>query len=177
MPKTVSDAGEAMFDTMPFYYRADPAAQSIIDPLARELARLEDFLETVRRQWYPQFAADDYGQLGLREEQLGIAIEPAGVSIEQRRNIVQAYENSRLSGSGADWIILLTIAVGGTPWKHDENDPGDYDLRLTISFQEGSITVGQVEQLADAITPAHLNLALSYEQGFIVGVNRLGDVM
>jgi hypothetical protein len=177
MPAELSDAGEALMGMMPHYYSDDPAAQAIIDPLARELQRLEEFMNVVRKQWFPQHAADDYGQLGLREEQLGIPVEPYGVSLEQRRNIVAAYEKARLSGSGEDWIILLNIALGATVWEHQENDPGAYDLRITIPYAAESFTVGQVEALADAVTPAHLNLALQYDEGFIVGVSRLGDLM
>jgi uncharacterized protein DUF2313 len=177
MPLEVSDAGEALFALMPHYYREDPAAQAIIDPVARELKRLEEFLKLVQNQWYPQNAADDYGQLGLREEQLGIPVEPQSLSVEQRRQIVAAYEQARLSGSGEDWIILLTMALGATIWEHDENDPGDYDLRLTIPYEELGFSAGQVEALADVVTPAHLNIALTYSEGFIVGINRLGDSM
>ena len=166
-----------MLGMMPHYYAEDPATAAVIDPLALELGRLEAFLALVQRQWFPQNAADDYGQLGIREMQIGIPVEPTGVSLEQRRNIVHAYEAARISGSGADWIVLLTIALGATMWEHEENDPGDYDLRITIPYSAESFTTGQVEALADAITPAHLNLALSYDVGFIVGVSRVGDLI
>jgi hypothetical protein len=162
---------------MPHYYAEDPAAQAVVDSLARELERLEDFLNLVRKQWFPQNAADDYGQLGLREAQLGIPVEPLGVSLEQRRAIVHAYERARLSGSGEDWIVLLTIALGATVWEHEENDPGDYDLRITIPYAAESYTTAQVEILADVVTPAHLNIAMQFEQGFVVGVSRIGDLM
>lgn len=177
MPLELSQAGERLMALMPHYYAEDPAAHAVIDALARELARVEAFLNLVKRQWFPQFAADDYGQLGLRESQLGIPVEPAGISLERRRAIVHAYERARLSGSGEDWVVLFTIALGATLWKHSENDPGDYDLKLTIPYEAGGYTGGQVEALADAITPAHLNIAFEFSEGFIVGVSRLGDAM
>lgn len=162
---------------MPHYYREDPAVHAVVDSLAQELERVEAFLKLVRHQWFPQFAADDYGQLGLRESQLGIPVEPVGVSVERRRDIVHAYERARLSGSGEDWITLLTIALGATVWEHEENDPGGYDLRLTIPYFADGYTGTQAEALADAITPAHLNIAFQFDQGFIVDVSRVGDLM
>lgn len=177
MPRELSEAGERALAIMPHYYAEDPATHAIVDALARELARIQVFLETVKNQWFPQNADDDYGQLGLREAQLGIPVEPAGISVEQRRSIVQAYERARLSGSGEDWIALLDIALGATVWEHHENDPEGYDLRLTIPYFSGGYTGTQVEALADAITPAHLNIAFQFDAGFIVGVSRVGDLI
>lgn len=177
MPAVISQEGAVMVGRMPHYYNEDPAVAAFIDALARELKRLEDFLRIMRTQWFPQNAADDYDQLAIREQQLGVPVKPHGATLEQRRNIVHAYEKARISGAGEDWIILLTIALGATVWSHKENAPGNYDLRITIPYAEGSFTTGQVEALADAITPAHLNLAMQFEQGFVVGVSRVGDVM
>lgn len=177
MPKELSEAGERAMALMPYYYAEDPAVHAIVDALARELARVEAFLITVKTQWFPQNAADDYGQLALREDQLGIPIEPQGASVEQRRAIVRAYERARLSGSGEDWIVLLDIALEASAWEHEENDPEGYDLRLTIPYFPGGYTGTQVEALADAITPAHLNIAFQFESGFIVGVSRVGDLL
>lgn len=177
MPAVLSAAGERVIAMMPHYYAEDPAVAAVIDPLAKELERLEAFFSLITTQWFPQNAADDYGQLGIREQQLGIPVEPLGISIEQRRNIVHAYERARISGSGEDWKILLTIALGATVWTHKENTPGNYDLRITVPYAEGSFTTAQVEALADAISPAHLNLAMQFEQGFVVGVSRVGDVI
>lgn len=177
MPAVVSDIGKKLIGLMPHFYAEDPATAAVIDPLARELQRLQDFLEVVIHQWFPQNAEDTYGQLSIREEMLGIPVAPVGLSLERRRAIVHAYAKARLSGSGEDWIALLSIALGGAPFEHAENTPGAYDLKITIPFAEGSFTVGQVEALADVVTPAHLNLALAYSSGFIVGISRLGDVM
>lgn len=176
MPAELTAAGERLMEMLPSYFQEDPAIQSIINAVANELERVQTFLKTVQKQWFPQYADDTYGQLGLREAQLGIPVEPVGVSVGQRRSIVRAYERARLSGSGTDWIALMTIALGATKWEYEENDPEGYDLRITIPYVPGGYTGTQVEALADEITPAHLNIAFQFEGGFILGVSRLGDI-
>lgn len=177
MAVELTAAGDRLMDMLPHYYETDPSTRTIMNAMGRELERLEAFIALIKRQWFPQFADDEYGQLGLREELLGIPPEPSGISVEQRRAIVRAYEQARVSGAGTDWILLLSIALGAQVWEHEENDPEGYDLHITIPFAEGSMTTGQVEALADQITPAHLQLVISYDIGFIVGISRLGDTM
>lgn len=163
-----------MIDTMPAYYRGNSIIEGILDAVGRELQRIEDRLNFIRTGMFPQNADDTYKQLSLWEELLGLPVAQAGATLTQRRNLVLARLNGRSLSSGAAWIDAVNQALGGTPWTYQEG-PASYTVSIYISYALGSYSSVQVLSLVRAITPAHLDIAVVYSQGFIVGEGIVGE--
>lgn len=235
---TLSAKAETIFADLPDYYSTDPNIIAYVDTAARELQRIEDLLEVLREQVFPQNADDDYGLLGLWEQTLGLPVEPADATLVQRRNRVISAVLKRRSGAGSDWVASVTQALGTSGWTYLENDPGDYQLSVVLPYSPTAITAldgehtlpdatidvddasvlstsgtvrigdqfvdytgitvnqltgctggtgtwpggtsvtqgtqyttGQAETLLRQITPAHLELVLAYDAGFLVDMN------
>jgi Uncharacterised protein conserved in bacteria (DUF2313) len=163
-----------MFDTMPPFYGSDPILQGTLDAIGRELQRLDDFYTDMRFRMFPQNADDKYRTLGMWELLLNLPVEPAGVSLAQRRSLVLSRMQSNSVASGAEWVAAMNQALGGTPWTYQEG-PAANTVTLAISFGVAAFSSVQVLALARLITPAHIDVAVIYQQGFIVGEGRVGE--
>lgn len=127
MPRILSQKAQAMLADVPPYLANDPSYQSVIVPLANELQRLEDTANAIRAAMIPPTAGDvvllngDSVILGLSllETVLDLPVAPAGVSIDTRRATVMARIRTRNSGSGADWVALITQLLGSS-WSYFE---------------------------------------------------------
>jgi hypothetical protein len=71
-------------------------------------------------------------------------------------------------------VASVNQAMGGTPWTYQEG-PAASTITIYISFSPSSFNSVQVQQLVRNITPAHLDLAVAYNQGFVVGEGRVGE--
>jgi hypothetical protein len=163
-----------MFDTMPPFYAPDSMLQGIMDALGRELQRFEDYLNDLRFRMFPQNADDKYRTLGMWEMMLGLPVEPTTQTVVQRRALVLARTGGQDVSAGSDWLAAMNRAMGGTPWSYQEG-PGSYQVTLLIPFGIASFNSVQVLALARAITPAHIDVAVQYLQGFIVGEGIVGE--
>jgi uncharacterized protein YmfQ (DUF2313 family) len=164
----------ALLADLPPYLQDDPYVRGIVDAAARELQRVEDAAQSVRQSAFPQNADDTYGFLSLWESLLGIPVNPTGASLSERRNQVLSNLRLRTSGYGTDWVALLSQAMGSNPWGYQEG-PGSYQITVRIPFSAGGYSSAQVEALARKITPAHLDLAVTYNEGFLVGIGLVGQ--
>jgi hypothetical protein len=118
----------------------------------------------------PHSLDDQYRFLSMWERLLGLPVAPVGVSLEARRSQVRGAVMARKASSGADWVSLVTTALGTTLWDYEEG-PGPYQVVLSFPWSEGGYSVSTVLALARRVTPAHLQLNATYEGGFIVGVD------
>lgn len=168
MPATLSARGQRMLADLPPYYQEDPFVWAVVDTAARELQRIEDALNTIRAGFFPQTADDSMRLLSLWEATLGLPVAPSGITLDDRRAKVLAVLRSRGSGSGADWVAAIQAAVGSSNWTHQENYPGDYQLLITVPFPSNSYNAGVVAALARDITPAHIEVTVAADGGFIV---------
>lgn len=161
---------------MPPYLADDYYVQAIIDSHARELQRVEDTTTAVLRTMFPGSADDTFGFLSLWESVLGLPVAPSGASVEQRRSKVVAGLQKQNAGAGSGWIALLTEALGGSAWAYVEANPvtDPYEVHIFIPYAGGSYSAEQVALLARQITPAHLDVIVSYEEGFLVGISQIG---
>jgi uncharacterized protein YmfQ (DUF2313 family) len=173
MPATLSDRALDLLGDLPPYERDDPAIQAIIAAVADEIAVLEATANEILQGLFPQNADDTYGTLSYYERLLALPVAPPGQSLDQRRAMVLSYLATRKSASAADWVATLNRALGGAVWSYEEG-PGDYQVTLHIPYEEGGYTVSQVLNLARAITPAHLDVLGSFNEGFLIGISEIG---
>ena len=160
-----------MLETLPPYLADEPFAQTVIDVEARELERIEATANLIREKLMPTQADDTFDLLAIWEQTLGLPVKPAGQSVESRRGkVLVAF---RKIGSGAEWMATMTEAVGSDNWKHTEG-PGAYTITIEQPHAVGSYEAATVEQIARRITPAHLQLAVTDTDGFIVGISIVG---
>lgn len=163
-----------MLATIPSYYDGNSFVEGFLDALGRELQRIEDRYNAIRTGLFPQTADDTYKLLSLWELLLNLPVAPLGVTVTVRRNLVLASLNGRSLSSGAAWVATLNQAMGGTPWTYQEG-PGSYQVTIYFPFSSTSFNSVQVQQLARGLTPAHIDLAAAYNEGFIVGEGRVGE--
>jgi hypothetical protein len=157
--------GVAFRDSVPTAFRSDPDHE-------------------VRDQFVPQRATL---LLGLYERLLALTVNPAGVTLAERRARVLA-AMSRMAGdpSGSKWEddmikLLGPIGTGVGEWYYREHDPDDPTSPppnyLLVAFPYDPTTVGLVRAYVLSITPAHLRLLFRFRTGFLVGVSRVGDAL
>lgn len=153
-----------------------PEVQQVVDCLARELQRLEDRAGQIRDELFPTQTQDDWSGLSMWESLLGLPVDLPGATLLQRQQLVLASIQQRGESSGAQWINLISTALGTTNWVHQEG-PGAYTVTITIPYQPGGLIGGQVVQLARRVTPAHLAINSGFTGGFVIGVSNIGDVI
>lgn len=151
------------------------AVQQAVDGAARELERLEETARDIRSKLSPLNADDTYNTLKMWERLFGLPVAPP-IPVEQRRALVLASLRKRKSAAGSDWVELLTLALGGTSWEHQEG-PTDYLISIKIPYDPTGFTAGQVAAIARRITPAHLDIATGLIDGFLIGISLIGDTL
>jgi uncharacterized protein YmfQ (DUF2313 family) len=181
MPVTLSDKARTMLADMPPYEADEPFVQAVIAAYANEFERIEDAAVAIQNALFPARAADvalpEIGVIArimsMWESFLGLPVAPAGVSVTERRNKINAHIRKRHSAEGADWVANLTEAIGATPWTYQEG-PGDYVVTLHIPFDSTSYSASQMMALAREMTPAHLDVVPVFNEGFLVGISLVG---
>ena len=171
MPVALSERGTEMLDMLPPYLADEPYVQQVIDVEARELERIEATANLIREKMMPTRADDTFDLLAIWETTLGLPVKPAGQSVEARRNkVLVAF---RKIATGADWVATMTDAVGSGNWTHQEG-PSDYTVLIEQPHAVGSFEAAMVESIARRISPAHLQVAITDTDGFIVGISIVG---
>lgn len=165
-----------MLDDLPPYEADDPSFQNLVNCFAKEIDRIEDVANDIRTKLFPQNADDTYMTLSMWEKLLGLTVSPTGVSIEDRRAAVLSNIRKRNAGSGASWVDLMTTAIGTLAWSHSEG-PGDNQITISAPYSSGTYNAGNSAVLARRITPAHLEILATYDEGFIIGVSMIGDLL
>lgn len=168
--------GQEWREELPVVLRDSPDHLAVLHSVCREIERCEAAIETVRDQFFPTRATL---LLGVWERLLGLTAEPEGVSLEDRRLLVLVYlRKMRNQGSGTEWQQIVTRLVGPS-WSHQEHDPADPDsppadtLRVTLPFPPTSSVYARIERLLGIITPAHLDLEVVYDAGFVLDESQL----
>lgn len=163
---------DAAIENLPWYFQRDATIRGLFAAAARELERIRLVAEAVRSGWFPQVADDDLGLLAIWEDAFRLPVNPAGVSVADRRAAVVAQWRKRSAARGSDWVAAIT-ALLGSGWSYRE-DSASYTVAITVPFAGSSYSAGQIASLARALTPAHLALTTGYDEGFIVGVSQVG---
>lgn len=169
----VSAGTEETLELLPRYYDLDPNFLGTLTSARAELARVEAMLLALRAGGFPQHADDSYRLLGVWETLLGLPEEPGGLTVAQRRNKVLGQYRARKANSGEAWQAALSTFMGLTPWAYAENTPDPYTLTVTVGYLPGSDDLGRVTEFLRRITPAHIELVVNSEAGFVVDMSRV----
>lgn len=176
-PALLTDLGREFRDSAPVILRNSPEHLAVWHSYAKELERLEAKIEQVRAQFWPQ-TADIL--LGVYEAILKITVGgPVGATLEERRDLVLTYLRKLASTpAGSDWVANVTELVGAG-WSYEEHDPANPSsppadtIRVHLPFAPSSGRYAQTERLLRDITPAHLDIILTYSGGFILDQSQL----
>jgi hypothetical protein len=179
--RVMSEQGLLLLEDLPHYFRDDPQVRGYVDAVSRELERVEALIDTVCDQWFSDIGmsgvmVNEY--LSIWEFNLGLPIAPQGMTTDQRGSIVTSHIRKRTAETGADWVSVMNAGFGTGTWGYDE-DYADYTVRLTIPYGSGTITATAVLALARQITPAHIDIVVTYSGGggggsFIIGISPIG---
>lgn len=171
----MSERGRRMLDSLWPPEVGDPAVVALVRADADELDAIEGLADTARLQAWPHMADDQYGLLALHERLLNIPIQPSGVPLATRQATAKSAIQSRRVGTARQWVKRMDALMRGNPWRFQRNHPGRGQLTITIPYGEGSYSASQVRKFAERVTPAHLEIIVRYESGWIAGVSRVGD--
>ena len=142
--------------------------------LANELERIDDFLMELLHTSFPQNATDANGTLSIWEMTMGLPVQPEGMSEQDRRDALLARLVARNADEGQDWTNAATLIIG-PDWSYRENYPGPDQLTVLIPFAPGTPEADRIEVMLRDITPAHLELIVTFSGGFIVGESEVGE--
>lgn len=173
----MSDRAVELLEDVAHFMRDDPQVQGFVDAMSRELARVEALIVLERSQWFAMDALDDRF-LRIWEYNLGLPVATPGYTPGQRALNIATHMRKRNSATGASWLATMNQAFGTGTWSYDE-DYTPYTVLLTIPYGSATLTALSVLALAREITPAHIDLQVTYSGGgaggsFIIGVSLVG---
>lgn len=170
-PDLLTPLGQAFRDSAPVALRDDPDYLAIWHADARECERLAVKIELVRSQFVPA-TADVL--LKVWEVQVGTTVAPEGKTLEDRRQVVAArLLMMSADASGLAWQEKVTTLIGPS-WTYEEHIPGDAStppedtVRVRVSFPPTSGRYALLERMLEDITPAHVDVVLVFEGGFVL---------
>ena len=177
----LSEKAEEILDDLPIYLHGDPSVRGLVQGVANELQRVEDYLVDTGSNLQPSQAEGNL--LDHWEDFVGLPVEPTGISDDLRRRVITAAVRRRTSGPGSGWAGLLTTVADGQPWIHTENadenlDYEPYNLHLRAALDTVDYRTGVFSDMARRITPAHLKISeieIAGEDTFRVGESEVGD--
>jgi hypothetical protein len=174
--RVMTDTGLERVEDVPYFLHNDPQVRGLLDVVQRELDRVEALIENIRLQWFPQFTITD-SFLRMWEFNLGMPVAPPGLTDDQRALLIATHRGKPSVTTGADWVAALNESFGTGAWDYTE-DYLPYTVRLIIPYGSSDITALGILAFARQITPAHVDLVVTYSTGaaggFIVGVSAIG---
>lgn len=170
----MSVSQEALLRDLPPYLSDEPRIRRFFLAFANELDRVQVSITALAERMLPPMADADHRLLAMWERLLGLPEDPPLATVEERQIQVGARFRARKASSGAAWVSLMDEALAGITWSYEEG-PDPYTLSITIDSGTG-YSIGGVVALARKITPAHLQLFVSFGEGFIVGDSMVDPV-
>lgn len=175
-PSLITGTAAAHLEMLPPVLRDDPSYQAVIYALAKEIDRLESFIEQVRAQFNPNTADV---MLKAWEVMTGVTVEPSGQTVAERRSTVVAMLRKRVaSPTGLSWEDNVTALVG-PGWSYQEHVEGDGTtppagtIRVILPFPPTSDRYALTERMLRQITRAGKDLQLQYSGGFVLDESQL----
>ncbi len=169
---TLADKTVGILEDLPPYLGGDRSVQAALDPVGRELARIEAAMLALREKMLPQNADDTYSTLPMWEMLLAMAVQPEGLTVDQRRARVLSRLRKRRSPASSDWVETVTTLIG-TVWSWYLG-PGPYNITIVVPAEGGTLTESEIVALLRSITPAHIDIHVTTGQGFLVGIGEVG---
>jgi hypothetical protein len=179
MPRsTLNERGQAMMDMVPPVLWDVPLYHAVYDSLGDQYEMLHDAIDLLHKNTIP-YSAEEY--LSLFEAQLGLTIEPEGLTLEQRKEIVTTFmQRAVLDGSGLDWIAAADRLIEGI-WVYETHETGDagsppaHVIIVRLPYTSGSIMAQIAEVLLRSITPAATQINVVYNEGWLLDVSQLDN--
>lgn len=175
-PRPLTPLGIAFRDSAPVMVRDDPHYLAIWHASARECERLLEHIELVRDQLFPERATV---MLGLWEALVGLTVDPEAVDIDERRTrLTTMLRRVRGTPEGGEWVANVTDLIG-PGWSYREHDPDavggppEYTLEIAVPFPPEGNLYNVLEELLRDITPAHLDVSVSFLGGLILDIGGL----
>lgn len=168
---------QAQLETLPPVLHNDPDIRAIVYVQAREAQRMEDTLDDLIAQFFPQHATE----LGLAwwEALVRTTRAPLGATVADRRaTVIALLQKMNSSPAGTDWVANISL-LAGAGWVYEEHIPGngssppENTVRITLPFPPTSTLYALTEVLIGEVTPAHLDVILAYTGGFILDASQL----
>lgn len=179
MARQWSPGGLRLFELLPAIYSLDdPVAHAALDPLGRELDRIEALAQRIREHLLLNIADEDtFGFLAYWEAVFRLPSSQATpLTVAQRVARALAAFRARSVASGAEWVAALTEAVNA-PFTYHEEDGNVVRLILPFSTTPGSPRFEYVRGEVAKITPAHLDVIYESALGWIVGQEAVGGAI
>lgn len=180
MPRELSPEGLELLELYPPFLRSVPEVAAVVDATALELADIEEAAAAIRDDAFPALTNSP----ALWEAMLSIAADPSAPVAIRRGHLLAALLRVLSTGSGVEWEANMSALFGGS-WTYREyvpggpppNTAGPYIVDVFVPYDPDTPQAVIGEQLALSITPANTVLNVSYEDGFIVGISTMGDVL
>jgi hypothetical protein len=163
----------ALIDDLPPFEQGSHEARAVLNVVGNELARIDASRQALIQNFYP-LSADVL--LPLFEQLLGLPVNPAGATLDARRQLVAAYmQRLKSEGRGLDWVAIITPIVG--TWNYAEHDPANpfSPAGYTVNVNIPQALAGVAWPLIRDVTPAHLAINEGYIEGFFVGITNIGE--
>lgn len=170
---TLTDTAQSLLADIPPYEANEALVQRVFQAFANEIDRANAIAQAIRDGLMPGIATDTYQGLSMLETQLGIPVKPPGLTEADRNTAILAWLGARRGGTGAAWVALMELALGGTPWRYFEG-PDDWQITIKIPYATGSFTALRIVAFARAITPAHIDIIAGFDEGFLMGISEVG---
>ena len=166
MARTLSDTTIELLDGLNPLFIGDPDIQGTLAACDGELALVEGKMNDVQEGIT---GAGKY--LESWEKLFGLA--NVGTDAERISAVESSFRQIGSSSSGGAWELRLSEIAPSS--SYEEDLILDYTIRVSIPYSSGGVKAGQTERLLRQLTPAHLDIIVSYDVGFIVGESNLGE--
>jgi uncharacterized protein YmfQ (DUF2313 family) len=147
----MSDRAETMLAQLPPFVRRDPTIREINVVAAKELDRIEEAMDQLIANYYPQ-TADIF--LSFWEGLFKLPVNPTGKTIEQRRQTAITFlRRMGEGGTGLAWVSRV-IDLVGNKWSYVVHTPGGLrgllwdrlrDVSANWEFQLAALSVIDIQ--------------------------------
>lgn len=170
----VAEILQRMKESIPMDLAYSHYGNNLLKVFAEELSSLEEAM----KEWFVgQFVATATGDMLKRWERLcGVAVNPVGLSVVERREIIAAHLVGRFNYSGLDFVDnVAKLAYGNRPSVSIDNITGTATLTFSIGLTDYEIA--RVIEYCEASGPAHYQWEVDSDDassGFVVGDSVVG---
>lgn len=168
MSHTASAKGLELMEMLPPYYWEEHTMNAIQNAFGREIERLDDAADALIEGMFPHLATDQHLMLSMHEEEAGLPIAPADLTLDQRRERVMGVRRSRRMNSGGKWEAAVSAAIGTDGWTYEKQQPGPNQVTVYVPFPPGSDALDAVHDRIRPITSAWVEIIVASIDGFVV---------
>ena len=149
-----------LIEHMPKYYENSITARQVTSPIDLENARMEDNVDLTVREFMVSSATSN--TMWRYEEEYGLAVNPQGITLEERRSRVKA--KMRMSGAVNKAMLKNVVSAWSNADVDIIEDFGTYTVIIEFVNTIGIPTnINDVYDAVNEIIPAHLIVAYVFK--------------